>query len=40
MMEDKPRSMSTGHRNILRSNDSASLWNCTLSPGTFKVEIN
>ncbi|KAI8081620.1 uncharacterized protein BX664DRAFT_340834 [Halteromyces radiatus] len=29
----KPRSMKAGARNVLRSNDSASLWNCTLSPG-------
>ncbi|KAI8332409.1 hypothetical protein BC941DRAFT_474189 [Chlamydoabsidia padenii] len=29
----KPRSMKTGMRNVLRPNDSASLWNCTLSPG-------
>lgn len=29
----KPQSMPTGPRNVLRSNDSASLWNCTLSPG-------
>lgn len=29
----KPKSMPTGDRNIIRSNDSASLWNCTLSPG-------
>ncbi|KAF7721029.1 hypothetical protein EC973_005539 [Apophysomyces ossiformis] len=29
----KPRSMTAGARNVLRSNDSASLWNCTLSPG-------
>ncbi|KAJ3001811.1 hypothetical protein HKX48_002665 [Thoreauomyces humboldtii] len=32
-MASKPRSMPAGHRNILRPNDSASLWNCTLSPG-------
>lgn len=25
--------MTAGARNVLRSNDSASLWNCTLSPG-------
>ncbi|KAI8142320.1 hypothetical protein BJV82DRAFT_616319 [Fennellomyces sp. T-0311] len=31
--ENKPRSMTAGARNVLRSNDSASLWNCTLSPG-------
>ncbi|RUS15629.1 hypothetical protein BC937DRAFT_92218, partial [Endogone sp. FLAS-F59071] len=29
----KPRSMPAGARNVVRSNDSASLWNCTLSPG-------
>ncbi|KAL1917155.1 uncharacterized protein VTP21DRAFT_4811 [Calcarisporiella thermophila] len=29
----KPRSMQAGQRNVLRSNDSASLWNYTLSPG-------
>ncbi|CDH60337.1 protein [Lichtheimia corymbifera JMRC:FSU:9682] len=29
----KPRSMIAGARNVLRTNDSASLWNCTLSPG-------
>ncbi|KAI9269012.1 hypothetical protein BDA99DRAFT_603199 [Phascolomyces articulosus] len=32
-VENKPRSMTAGARNVLRSNDSASLWNCTLSPG-------
>ncbi|KAI7901334.1 uncharacterized protein BX663DRAFT_514143 [Cokeromyces recurvatus] len=32
-MSAKPRSMTAGARNVLRSNDSASLWNCTLSPG-------
>ena len=31
--ENKPKSMTAGARNVLRSNDSASLWNCTLSPG-------
>ncbi|KAI9319046.1 hypothetical protein BX666DRAFT_2091709 [Dichotomocladium elegans] len=31
----KPRSMTAGARNVLRTNDSASLWNCTLSPGTY-----
>lgn len=34
-MSMKPRSMPVGQRNVLRPNDSASLWNCTLSPGTF-----
>lgn len=29
----KPRSMTAGARNVVRTNDSASLWNCTLSPG-------
>ncbi|KAI8373483.1 hypothetical protein EDC96DRAFT_40957 [Choanephora cucurbitarum] len=33
MLSEKPRSMKSGARNVLRSNDSASLWNCTLSPG-------
>ncbi|KAI8076109.1 hypothetical protein BDF21DRAFT_422624 [Thamnidium elegans] len=33
MYSAKPRSMTAGARNVLRSNDSASLWNCTLSPG-------
>ncbi|RCH79037.1 hypothetical protein CU098_007832, partial [Rhizopus stolonifer] len=33
MLAEKPRSMKPGARNVLRSNDSASLWNCTLSPG-------
>ncbi|CAO3656187.1 unnamed protein product [Mucor hiemalis] len=33
MYTAKPRSMTAGARNVLRSNDSASLWNCTLSPG-------
>lgn len=28
-----PRSMTAGARNILRSNDSASLWNYTVAPG-------
>ncbi|KAI8911282.1 hypothetical protein DFJ77DRAFT_92942 [Powellomyces hirtus] len=32
-MSTKPRSMPVGHRNILRPNDSLSLWNATLSPG-------
>ncbi|KAJ1979787.1 hypothetical protein H4R34_002689 [Dimargaris verticillata] len=35
----KPRSMPVGQRNILRSNDSASLWNCTLSPGWSREEV-
>ncbi|KAG2176836.1 hypothetical protein INT44_007500 [Umbelopsis vinacea] len=34
----KPRSMTAGARNVLRSNDSASLWNCTLSPGWTEEE--
>ncbi|KAJ1645366.1 hypothetical protein J3B02_001206 [Coemansia erecta] len=34
-----PRSMPTGQRNIVRSNDSASLWNCTLSPGWTQDEV-
>ncbi|KAI8065675.1 hypothetical protein BC940DRAFT_241116 [Gongronella butleri] len=34
----KPRSMRAGARNVLRSNDSASLWNCTLSPGWTQEE--
>ncbi|KAI9595563.1 hypothetical protein BDF19DRAFT_440873 [Syncephalis fuscata] len=29
----KPRSMPTGQRNVIRANDSPSLWNCTYSPG-------
>ncbi|OZJ06935.1 hypothetical protein BZG36_00178 [Bifiguratus adelaidae] len=33
-----PRSMTAGARNVLRSNDSASLWNCTLSPGWTEEE--
>ncbi|KAI8055443.1 hypothetical protein BDF22DRAFT_732677 [Syncephalis plumigaleata] len=28
----KPRSMPTGQRNVIRANDSPSLWNCTYSP--------
>lgn len=36
----KPRSMPTGARNVLRSNDSASLWNCTLSPGWSREEAD
>ncbi|KAJ1897301.1 hypothetical protein LPJ66_003453 [Kickxella alabastrina] len=34
-----PRSMPTGQRNVVRSNDSASLWNCTLSPGWSLDEV-
>ncbi|KAG9288636.1 hypothetical protein G9A89_006737 [Geosiphon pyriformis] len=34
----RPQSMPTGPRNVLRSNDSASLWNCTLSPGWSEEE--
>ncbi|KAI7866544.1 hypothetical protein BDF14DRAFT_1728060 [Spinellus fusiger] len=37
-MSAKPRSMTAGARNVLRSNDSASLWNCTLSPGWTEEE--
>ncbi|KAL0090854.1 Homeodomain-like DNA binding domain-containing transcription factor [Phycomyces blakesleeanus] len=37
-MSVKPRSMTAGARNVLRSNDSASLWNCTLSPGWTEEE--
>ncbi|CAG8586236.1 8659_t:CDS:2 [Acaulospora morrowiae] len=36
--EIKPQSMPSGPRNVLRSNDSASLWNCTLSPGWSREE--
>ncbi|CAJ0633270.1 16504_t:CDS:2, partial [Entrophospora sp. SA101] len=36
----KPQSMPSGPRNILRSNDSASLWNCTLSPGWSREECD
>lgn len=32
--------MPIGERNVLRSNDSASLWNCTLSPGWTQEEVN
>jgi hypothetical protein len=32
-MDQKPKSMQSGSRNILRPNDSLSLWNYTLSPG-------
>lgn len=34
----QPRSMPTGARNIVRSNDSASLWNLSLSPGWTEAE--
>ncbi|CDS09452.1 hypothetical protein LRAMOSA10812 [Lichtheimia ramosa] len=34
----KPRSMTAGARNVVRTNDSASLWNCTLSPGWSQEE--
>jgi Myb-like DNA-binding domain len=34
----KPKSMPVGQRNILRPNDSLSLWNYTLSPGWTKEE--
>ncbi|KAJ2354717.1 hypothetical protein GGF43_003103 [Coemansia sp. RSA 2618] len=36
---EAPRSMPTGQRNVVRSNDSASLWNCTLSPGWTHDEV-
>ncbi|KAJ2844497.1 hypothetical protein IWW36_005163 [Coemansia brasiliensis] len=36
---EAPRSMPTGQRNVVRSNDSASLWNCTLSPGWTQEEV-
>ncbi|KAJ9059937.1 hypothetical protein DSO57_1036372 [Entomophthora muscae] len=36
----RPQSMPTGERNVLRSNDSASLWNCTISPGWTQEEVN
>lgn len=39
MISVKPKSMPTGARNVVRSNDSASLWNCTLSPGWTKQEV-
>ncbi|KAJ1718300.1 hypothetical protein LPJ61_006709, partial [Coemansia biformis] len=35
----EPRSMPVGQRNVVRSNDSASLWNCTLSPGWNQDEV-
>lgn len=38
MSTSKPRSMMAGARNVLRSNDSNSLWNCTLSPGWTEEE--
>ncbi|RKP23929.1 hypothetical protein SYNPS1DRAFT_17890 [Syncephalis pseudoplumigaleata] len=34
----KPRSMPTGQRNVIRANDSPSLWNCTYSPGWTEEE--
>jgi hypothetical protein len=37
-MTFKPRSMPTGQRNVLRPNDSTSLWNYTLSPGWTQEE--
>ncbi|KAJ2710777.1 hypothetical protein H4S00_006254 [Coemansia sp. D1744] len=39
MAIEAPRSMPTGQRNVVRSNDSASLWNCTLSPGWTRSEV-
>jgi len=36
----KPKSMSVGQRNVLRHNDSASLWNCTLSPGKYYLFLS
>jgi hypothetical protein len=39
-MASKPRSMAPGARNIVRFCDSASLWNCTLSPGWTHEEVN
>ncbi|KAJ3271567.1 hypothetical protein HDV01_006529 [Terramyces sp. JEL0728] len=38
MTIEKPKSMTTGQRNIIRPNDSASLWNCTLVPGWTREE--
>ncbi|OLY82912.1 hypothetical protein AYI68_g2961 [Smittium mucronatum] len=38
-MIEKIRSMPTGARNVTRTNDSASLWNCTLSPGWTAEEV-
>ncbi|KAI8824109.1 uncharacterized protein EV422DRAFT_306910 [Fimicolochytrium jonesii] len=40
MAHHKPRSMPVGQRNVLRPNDSASLWNCTLSPGWSRDEAD
>jgi hypothetical protein len=34
----KPKSMPSGQRNVLRPNDSASLWNSTLVPGWSEEE--
>jgi hypothetical protein len=34
----KPRSMPSGQRNVVRSNDSLSLWNLSLSPGWTEAE--
>ncbi|KAI9098154.1 hypothetical protein DFS34DRAFT_619797 [Phlyctochytrium arcticum] len=39
-MTYKPRSMPTGPSNVLRPNDSPSLWNCTLSPNWTRSEAN
>jgi hypothetical protein len=36
----KPRSMAAGARNCVRFCDSASLWNCTLSPGWTREEVD
>ncbi|KAJ3325477.1 hypothetical protein HDV06_004336 [Boothiomyces sp. JEL0866] len=38
MTIEKPKSMTSGQRNIIRPNDSASLWNCTLVPGWTREE--
>ncbi|KAI9297403.1 hypothetical protein K502DRAFT_347116 [Neoconidiobolus thromboides FSU 785] len=38
--DDKPQHMPVGERNVLRSNDSLSLWNCTLSPGWTQKEVD
>eukprot|EP00842_Homolaphlyctis_polyrhiza_P001517 jgi/Hompol1/2366/HPOL_002920-RA len=38
MQAKAPRSMKGGQRGVLRSNDSVSLWNCTLSPGWTREE--
>ncbi|KAI9197446.1 uncharacterized protein BJ171DRAFT_570679 [Polychytrium aggregatum] len=40
MSAEKPRSMPTGQKNVLRPNDSASLWNCSLSQGWTREEAN